>query len=327
MATITLTPGTLAPPACYPTEQHRFDAYVAAILATITGGLQWEVGASAPTDNTLYWLRTDANNRPLEALKWSTTDGAWVRWLSELNNTATPGGVSNAYTLTNAPSALAPAAIAYRPGTMYVFKATIANTGACTLAVDGHPPIAIKKRVTVDLEANDIMAGQVVIVVHDGTNFQLLSPEKIRGIREAATYAEGNATLGDNGTSSPITLSVTKPSGATWKEFGLYASVNEGHENSVDYECVMKFASGTITGANVNTKPGCGNSDQKIYTTGADDSSSPTFHRLGSMPTEYASLNTVQFNVEIKTLAGTFRLTPTPSCYAFIRATYDEPLP
>ena len=327
MATITLTPGTLAPPACYPTEQHRFDAYVAAILATITGGLQWEVGASPPTDNTLYWLRTDANNRPLEALKWSTTDGAWVRWLSELNNTATPGGVSNAYTLTNAPSALAPAAIAYRPGTVYVFRATIANTGACTLAVDGHPPVAIKKRVTVDLQADDIMVGQVVIVVHDGANFQLLSPEKIRGIREAATYAEGNSSTPGGPAPGDITVTVTKPSGATWKEFNLNACLQwRANTSNVELKCVMTFESGTITGTNVTTKPGCGNSPQEMLGSGIDDDSNTApWQRLGPMPPEYASLNTVSFKVHLDVISGSFQLPST--LYAWIRATYDEPLP
>lgn len=242
MASVTLTPGTLPPPACYPTEQDRFNAYVAAIIATVTGGLQWEVGASAPTDNTLYWLRTDTNGRPLEALKWSVTDGAWVRWLSELNNTATPGGVSNAYTLTNAPSALAPAAIAYRPGTVYVFRATIANTGACTLAVDGHPPVAIKKRVTVDLEANDITTGKIVMLVHDGTNFQMISPER----PPAAPYEKATTEilgLPSPGTSASNGHGLTAPA-EWWK--GRLACVTAEHGYAIGdeieiYDVVFNF--------------------------------------------------------------------------------------
>ena len=176
LPTINLSPGILPPPACYATEQDRFNAYVAAIIASITGGIQWEASVSAPADLTKYWLRTDSNGRPLEALKWSITDGAWVRWLAEVNNTATAAGAANAYTLTNSPATTAP--VAYRPGSTYIFKATFANTGACTLNVDGLGAVTIKKRVSVDLETGDILSGQVVVVVHDGTNFQMVSPAK-----------------------------------------------------------------------------------------------------------------------------------------------------
>jgi hypothetical protein len=177
MATVTLTPGTLTPPACYPTEQARLDAYTAAILATISGGIQWQDGTGAPGDVALYWLRQGLSGGPgLEPLKWSIPDAAWTRWLSSLHNAGTPGGSSNAYTYTQSPAA--PPAEAYRLGATYIFKATFANTGAATLSVDGLTAVSIKKRGTVDLEQNDITSGKVVVVVHDGTNFQMVSPER-----------------------------------------------------------------------------------------------------------------------------------------------------
>lgn len=177
MATVTLTPGTLLQPACYPTEQARFDAYVAAIQASISGGIQWDAATGAPGDVGLYWLRLDGvNARVLEPLKYSTPDGAWARWLSSLHNAGTPGGSSNAYTYTQSPAA--PSAEAYRLGATYVFKATFANTGPATLSVDGNAAVSIKKRGAANLEQNDILSGQMVVVVHDGTNFQLVSPER-----------------------------------------------------------------------------------------------------------------------------------------------------
>lgn len=60
-------------------------------------------------------------------------------------------------------------------GLSFTFKANHTNTGAATLDVNGSGPIAIKTAVSSDLSANDILVGQVVTVVYDGTNFQMTS--------------------------------------------------------------------------------------------------------------------------------------------------------
>jgi hypothetical protein len=326
LPTINLSPGILPPPACYSTEQDRFDAYVAAIIASITGGIQWEASASAPADLTKYWLRTDSNGRPLEALKWSTTDGAWVRWLAEINNTATAAGSANAYTLTNSPATTAP--VAYRPGSTYIFKATFANTGACTLNVDGLGAVTIKKRVSVDLETGDILSGQVVVVVHDGTNFQLATPAKPQTIfQDTALYAEGNTTAVVPAAPADIILTVTKPAGTTWKEFSLQGCLSwRANSTNVEVGCVMTFESGTITGANVTTKPGCGNSPQLMLgQANNEDSNNAFWQRLGPIPPEYLALNTIAFRLHINVIAGSFEQAST--FYGWLRATYTEPIP
>ena len=58
----------------------------------------------------------------------------------------------------------------------YAFGAASANTGASTLSVDGLAAKAITKYGTVPLVANDIVNGQMCVVVYDGTRFQLLNP-------------------------------------------------------------------------------------------------------------------------------------------------------
>lgn len=68
-----------------------------------------------------------------------------------------------------------PAITAYAAGQVFVFKAGTANTGAATLNVSGLGAKTIKKDVTSDLATGDILANQDVMVVYDGTNFQLLS--------------------------------------------------------------------------------------------------------------------------------------------------------
>jgi len=65
--------------------------------------------------------------------------------------------------------------LSYVAGHVYSFKANTANTGACTLNINGLGAKTIKKNVSVDLDDNDILASQMVDVIYDGTNFQLLS--------------------------------------------------------------------------------------------------------------------------------------------------------
>jgi hypothetical protein len=82
---------------------------------------------------------------------------------------ASDSGTANAYAVTLSP---APTIVA---GSVVVFKATNANTGASTLAVNGGTATAIKKNGSTALASGDIAAGQVVEVVYDGTNFQIVA--------------------------------------------------------------------------------------------------------------------------------------------------------
>lgn len=198
---VQLIAGTLPPPACYQSEQERFDAYVAAITATISGGIQWEASATAPTDLTNYWLRLDANGRPIEALKWSTADGVWLRWF-DFMVFGTDTGAADAYAITNTPAFTA--VTAYAVGKAYTFIAANANAGASTLNVDGLGAKAIKKNTTDALAQGDIKAGQVVTVVYDGTNFQTVSrlaTTSDHGSQFITTTGAGNFTVPSNVTS------------------------------------------------------------------------------------------------------------------------------
>jgi hypothetical protein len=71
---------------------------------------------------------------------------------------------------------LSPAPVAYTTGMQILFKANTANTGACTINVNGLGAKTIKKKKDVDLADNDIKAGQLVLLAYDGTNMQMLSP-------------------------------------------------------------------------------------------------------------------------------------------------------
>ncbi len=79
-------------------------------------------------------------------------------------------GSANAYAC-----ALSPAIGSYSVGTVYWFKAANANTDASTVNLNSLGPVAIKKSASQSLAANDIRAGQWVMVLYDGSNMQMIS--------------------------------------------------------------------------------------------------------------------------------------------------------
>ena len=70
---------------------------------------------------------------------------------------------------------LAPVPAAYFTGMVIVMTCNTANTGAATLNVNALGAKTIKKLHDQDLETGDIESGQVVVLVYDGTNFQMQS--------------------------------------------------------------------------------------------------------------------------------------------------------
>lgn len=175
MPEINLTAGVLPPPACFASEQDRLDAYAAAMIAQFATSPEWAANAVAPANLGLYWLRLDANGNPVEVLKYNTTAPAgWSRLTTQFTY-GVGGGAANVYTVTLSPASPG-VNQAYRTGATYAFGAASANTGASTLSVDGLAAKAITKYGTVPLVANDIVNGQMCVVVYDGTRFQLLNP-------------------------------------------------------------------------------------------------------------------------------------------------------
>ncbi len=86
------------------------------------------------------------------------------------NNYGVPAGGTDTYaiTLTNAPAA-------YVAGQTYAFKADVANTGVCTLNVNGLGAKSLKVNGNLDPQDNYIKAGQIIVVKYDGTNMQIIS--------------------------------------------------------------------------------------------------------------------------------------------------------
>ncbi len=88
---------------------------------------------------------------------------------------AADGGSDDDYEIT---LSVEPSSLSDLVGVPIAFKANTANTGAATLAVNGLTAKTIKKLHDQDLETGDIESGQIVVVIYDGTNFQLQSESK-----------------------------------------------------------------------------------------------------------------------------------------------------
>lgn len=92
-----------------------------------------------------------------------------------------------------------PALISYVTGQTFVFKAGTANTGSSSINVSGLGAKTIKKNVSVDTATGDILVGQIVTVIYDGTNMQMVSPAP-------ATYSNGITTKNASDASTAQTI-------------------------------------------------------------------------------------------------------------------------
>jgi len=123
-------------------------------------GAVWEVRLTAS-----IW------NRLIDGiLTFTTQTGKLILSALDGPRYAADAGGDDSYEVT-----LDPVPAAYYAGMEISFKPTTANTGACTLNVNGLGAKTIKKSVSTDLDTGDILAGQMVTVKYDGTNFQLVS--------------------------------------------------------------------------------------------------------------------------------------------------------
>ena len=127
-------------------------------------------------------LNTDLGN------KVSTND--YVR----AEGYAVDTGTVNAYVIT-----LSPAPTSYIAGQVFNFKAVNTNTGASTLNVNGLGVKTLKKDVNVDLVTGDILAGQIVMCMYDGTYFQVVpdySASLAANVSEVSFFARNTAPTG-----------------------------------------------------------------------------------------------------------------------------------
>lgn len=90
---------------------------------------------------------------------------------------------------------LTPAATAYTAGMVVRFKADTASTGATDINVNGLGAKNIFRDVTAELNANDILANEVVTLVYDGTNFQFFSTKTANFTSAEQNVSQNTATI------------------------------------------------------------------------------------------------------------------------------------
>jgi hypothetical protein len=207
MANITLSAGTLPPPSCYANDQERLESYVAAIIAEISGGVQWEAQSSAPSDLTEYWLQTDANGRPVHLRKYSVADAKWSPILDVPFVATVVGGTGNDITISSTPTFNTTSL--FQNGRRIVLNSPGANTGAVTLTVDGLASKPLVKQGGDPLEAGDLLKDQIVDAIYNaaGDWWEMTTPPRSFILTASAISGliqSGTATMCSEGSSTSI---------------------------------------------------------------------------------------------------------------------------
>jgi hypothetical protein len=162
------------------------------------------------------WFRTGGNqpsaDLPLDSHKFTGVGVATARThyaaASQVQDSSliyggTAGGTGDAITLD-----LTPSITAYAAGQMFLFKASATNTTAATADVDTVGVVSIKKGLagSTALAAGDITNGGMYVIMHDGTNFQLIGAGPFQPLDAdltaigALAKTDGNIIVGDGST-------------------------------------------------------------------------------------------------------------------------------
>ncbi len=240
------------------------------ISATTFNALTADLANGLTTCITKDGQSTPTANIPMGGFKitnlatgTAATDAATVAQIQ--SNGAALVTVTGTDTLTGS---LTPALVAYVTGAVYYFVAPATNTGAVTLNIDTLGAKNVTRDGTTALVAGDIVSGEMVAVVYDGTRFQLISPVNsftnlnVSGTLTVAgaTTLNGNLAVGDaaadtiNFKSSGWTLTNNVSVIGTWADIGTIttADINGG---TIDGTTIGggTAAAGTFTTATATT--------------------------------------------------------------------------
>ncbi len=144
---------------------------------------------------------------------------------------------------------LSPVIASYVTGTLYWFKANTLNTGTATINFNGKGALTIKKRhggVSSNLETGDILAGDWIAGVYDGTNFQMATTP---GTMLDQSFLDTDGTLAANSDSKIATQKATKTYADTKAASNAATTVN-GQSCALGSTCtVTATPSGVVTEA------------------------------------------------------------------------------
>jgi hypothetical protein len=162
----------------YSVSNQTFAATRSDINNAFSAILSQNSGSSAPVTTIAGMLWYDTTNGVIK--QRNAADSGWNSLFSVgaagfvTQNGAsiysTDTGTATAYAI-----AVSPVPLAYVEGMTFRFKPAHTNTGAASLNVNSLGAVSIRKHGSVALVANDLIAGQAIEVIFDGTNFQILS--------------------------------------------------------------------------------------------------------------------------------------------------------
>jgi hypothetical protein len=112
---------------------------------------------------------------------------------------------------------MSPALTAYAAGQLFYFVANAANTGAVTINIDGLGAKSITRDGATALAAGDINSGEFVVVIYDGTRFQMINAANSFG----NTTINGTLTVtGNTGLQANVSITSTLSVGGTFAVTG-----------------------------------------------------------------------------------------------------------
>ena len=178
------------------------------ISSSVFNALTADLGTGLTTAITKDGQTTPTANIPLGTFKitglgagTAATDAVRMSQLQAGGTTFLTAAGTDTITATATPSLTA-----YATGNLFTFVVAVTNTGAVTLNIDGLGAKAVTRDGTTALAANDLVATEVVIVVYDGTRFQVLNPNAATNYRVSGTLGvTGVATM----TAAPVFSSAT----------------------------------------------------------------------------------------------------------------------
>lgn len=146
------------------------------------------------------------------------------------------------------------ALVAYTAGQHFFIKVVANNTGATTININGLGVKSLKKSVTVDLDGGDLLAGQVILVCYDGTNFQLVggvsggttSGSGLSQISEVFSYSDFSDDGSGNGYA---TFSASLPTDAV--PVGVVYNIATGFDATSTLKVLNSLAGAKVIGGSV----------------------------------------------------------------------------
>jgi hypothetical protein len=108
----------------------------------------------------------------------------------------------------------------YIAGNAFVIKFINGNTGGSTLQINALSAITIKKTVSTDIASGDILSGQEIILIYDGTYFQAIG---LVGSTGGVSSVTGTSPIAVTPGSTPV-VSLNTAYGDTLNPFGVKPS-------------------------------------------------------------------------------------------------------